>query len=467
MKKNQKLLEMMNHLDEKYIEEAEKASFLPQKNIWKRVGGIAASLALVVAIGTFPLWGILNQPEIGPEIPNGTTNETTNETGNIERLGEYVWDSKKGVFKLYSASEKVNDNHLSNVEVTTTTAPIGSDDEKRTPNVIYPYITGEFEAYRLTKKKLAPNYAGEKLGNVTMLGKDGKTLEAELYAIVGVDTKCAVAVKYPQYTHCVFANPDILFDTFAEFKAAYSLDTELYMGFVTIEHTMADQSERLRESKDIAPLKAMILALDGKACTYEEFAQNCDMKKSIGVNVAHGSQIFSGEGLQIFADGYLVTNFGGMIHIFDIGEDAAKTIIADVKKNKYDGVEIYNEKRDVIEEPALFQAPSIPETSGGYQGAIETAEAQPPYGLMTPSYDPHSSVEESTNAAPPYVPVETVPETAIEETTVAGPLFDVNQPSYEGSDPYAWTTEETVVCETNPLIYEGYDPYAMPKEPAN
>jgi hypothetical protein len=38
----------------------------------------------------------------------------------------------------------------------------------------------------------------------------------------------------------------------------------------------------------------------------------------------------------------------------------------------------------------------------------------------------------------PYVSVETVPETAVEETNSADPLYGVNQPSYEGRDPYAW-----------------------------
>lgn len=438
MKKNPKLLEMMNHIDEVYIEEAETARFLPQKNIWKRVGGIAASLALVAAIGTFPFWGNWNQPEIGAEIPGGTTNETTNETGDFVYLyADYVWDAEKGVFKL--STEGKGDNaeiqkepeYNLTTEATTTT---GDSDGKHTPDVLYPYIMGEFSSYELTKKAVAPNYVGESLGALTMCGKDGGTLEAELFAIVGVDTKCAVAVKYPQYDYRVFRNPDVAIDTFADFKTTYSLDTELYMGYIMVEYIYATQEQKLADfSNDLSSLKNLIFALDGKACTKEEFTDACDMTKSIGVKVAHGSQFVRSGGLQVFADGYLVTNLDGTLRIFDIGEDSAKEIIADVEKNKYDSVEIYTEKRDVIEKSAFSAELDIPETSGGCQGVLETAEQQSPYDLMTPSYDPHKKTEEK-----PYVSVETVPETAVEETNSADPLYGVNQPSYEGRDPYAW-----------------------------
>lgn len=438
MKKNQKLLEMMNDIDETYIEEAENASFLPQKNIWKRVGGIAASLVLVAAIGMFPFWGNWNRPEISDK----TKNEMMNETENFVYLyADCIWDPEKGVFTLTAEGATDNDEIQYNPEhnlttgATTTGATTTAEgsDGKHTPDVLYPYIMGEFSSYELTKKAVAPNYVGESLGALMMCGKDGRTLEAELFAIVGVDTKCAVAVKYPQYDYRVFRNPDVTFDTFADFKTAYSLDTEIYMGEVLVTYTMADRSESLSEMNSIAPLKAMILALDGKACTKEEFTDACDMAKSIGIKVVHGSQFVRSGGLQVFADGYLITNLDGTLRIFDIGKDSAQEIIADVEKNQYVGVEIYTEKREVIEKSAFSGNLDMPETSGGYQGVLETAEEQPPYGLMTPSYDPHKTTETK-----PYVPVETVPETAVEETNREDPLYGVNQPSYEGHDPYAW-----------------------------
>ena len=68
MKKNENILRMMSGLDEKYIEEAEKMSFRPQKAVWKRVSAIAASVALVAAICAFPIWGNFGSHEIGPAI---------------------------------------------------------------------------------------------------------------------------------------------------------------------------------------------------------------------------------------------------------------------------------------------------------------------------------------------------------------------------------------------------------------
>lgn len=476
MKKNQKILEMMNDLDEKYIEESEKASFLPQKNIWKRVSSIAASVALVAAICTFPLWGQFDNPEIGPAV-------------NLEDLEgkEFIWDAKTGVFALknndYAVSSVIEETatavgHLTeNTEATlewkdTTELVIEGNGDireeiKATPNVLYPYITGDYADYSIAKGQVMADKVGEKLGDVTMAGAEGDTLEAELYAITGVDTKCAVAVKYPKYaSYCIFYNPDVTFASFAEFKVSYSLDTELYMGAIMVEHIVADNSDHLVELKDIAPLKEKLLALDGTACTYEEFASRCDMKNSIGFDVAQGAiWRYAREGLQIFEDGYLVTNLGGGFHVFDIGKDAAKEIIADAKKNQYSGVNFYDETRDVLVDDTKVDdyTGALPETSVGFHG---TPAIDGPYELTTPSYDPHgpaSSTEiaeetvavETTTAAPPYIP-----ETKTEDVYATNPLI------YEGKDPYAveTETEETTFTQMSQPLYEGEDPYAMPKE---
>lgn len=469
MKKNDKLLKMMNDLDEAYIEEAEKTRFLTKTAGWKRVSSIAASLALVAAICTFPIWGQFDNPEIGHEV-------------NLENLEskEIVWDAKAGVFTLKNYDYKLLSfggyGTDSTTEATTTTSAEliiegredVSVDLKATPNVLYPYITGDYASYTMARGRVMEDKVGEKLGKVTMAGADGKTLSAELYAIAGVDTRCAVAVKYPKYaSYCIFYNSRVTFASFAEFKAAYSLDTELYMGCVMVEHTVADNRDCLVEMKGIAPLKEKLLALDGASCTYAEFAARCDMKKSIGFDVAQGAVWnYAFGGLQIFSDGYLVTNLGGGLYIFDIGKDAAREMIADAKANQYVGVNFYDEARDVLIDDTGDDdhTGALPETSGAFQGA---PAIDGPYELTTPSYDPHSPASsteiaeetvatETTTAAPPYMP-----ETTAECVYATNPLI------YEGKDPNAMVSETTTEIASEEMrhpVYEGNDPYAMPKE---
>ena len=219
MKKNENILRMMSGLDEKYIEEAEKMNFRPQKAVWKRVSAIAASVALVAAICAFPIWGNFGSHEIDPAI----------ETHDLSEK-EIVWDAQAGVFILKyraddsgaeteiaveSATETVTGNAVAGVGIGTT----GAETSPLTPNVLYPYMTGEYAAYNITKGRVTADKIGEKLGDVTMKGADGETLSAEAYTIVGIDARCAVAVQYPDYAYyCIFRNANVEFSSFAESK---------------------------------------------------------------------------------------------------------------------------------------------------------------------------------------------------------------------------------------------------------
>ena len=464
MKKNENILRMMSGLDEKYIEEAEKMNFRPQKAVWKRVSAIAASVALVAAICAFPIWGNFGSHEIDPAI----------ETHDLSEK-EIVWDAQAGVFILKyraddsgaeteiaveSATETVTGNAVAGVGIGTT----GAETSPLTPNVLYPYMTGEYAAYNITKGRVTADKIGEKLGDVTMKGADGETLSAEAYTIVGIDARCAVAVQYPDYAYyCIFRNANVEFSSFAEFKAAYSLNTELYMGIVMVEHTVADNSDKLVEFSSIAPLKAMILALDGESCTYQEFAKNCDMKMSIGVEVSQSTFWKYASGLQIFEDGYLVTNVSGGLLIFDIGEDAARKIIADAKAHQYRGVNFYEEARDVFVDQTKGDdyTGALPETE--ISGPYIPSSGDDPYELVTPSYDPHKPGSEQTEIAW-ETEIYVVPEIHSTESD----LHETNPLIYEGKDPYAWTetttaappympkTEESGAYATNPLVYDPY-----------
>lgn len=464
MKKNENILKMMNGLDEKYIEEAEKMSFRPQNAVWKRVSAIAASVALVAAICAFPIWGNFSSNEIGPAIGTQDLSEK-----------EIIWDAQAGIFVLKYQTGESETSTSSGTESATETETITAnaatgvgigtpnEETKATPNVLYPYMTGEYAAYDIAKGKVTADKIGEKLGDVTMMGDGGETMRAEAYAIEGIDTKCAVAVKYPKYaSYCIFRNTNVTFSSFAEFKAAYSLKTELYMGVVMVEHIVADNSDRLVEFSSIAPLKAMILALEGESCTYEEFAKNCDMKTSIGMEVTQSTFWQYACGLQIFEDGYLVTNLGGGLHIFHIGKSAAKAIIADAKAHPYMGVNFYDEVRDILVDDTKDDdyTGAIPETSGAFHGgpAIDG-----PYELTTPSYDPHKPESGQTEIAW-ETEIYVVPEVGSTESDPE----ETNPLVYEGKDPYAWVetttaappympeTEVSGAYATNPLVYDPY-----------
>lgn len=451
MKKNPKLLEMMNNIDEKYIEEAEKAKFLPQKNIWKRVGSIAASLALVAAIGTFPFWGNLNQPEIGPEIPNGTTNETTNKTEDFVYLyADYVWDSKQGIFKSYTESattgNSTNESRNPSLTVeTTTTVP---------PNKEYPHLTGLYEDYIRARMGINKAYVGEFLSDITIQDEDGNTSPAQMYRLKSIDPKYAVCIQYSENTerYSTYYNPNVTFETFSDFKNAYSLEEHLYIGDgLIVNYNYQTKTETLTQPNGsyLNTVRYRILQADGKSCTYDEFLQNLENYERVGMQACHGEMRCFDSGLQVFADGYLMTNLGGTVQIFDIGKESAESIISAAKilEKEVGCFYFYDDERDILSDTVKHDSVSEPPVGTAVDGMT---------GLTTPSYDPHKTKESE-----PYAPADTVLETVVEETNREEPLYGVNQPSYEGHDPYAWTTtEETMVYETNPLIYEGDDPYA-------
>ena len=446
---------MMNNIDEKYIKEAEKAKFLPQKNIWKRVGSIAASLALVAAIGTFPFWGNLNQPEIGPEIPNGTTNETTNETTNktedfVYLYADYVWDAKQGIFKSYTESATAGNstnesrNPSLTVEVTTTVPP----------NKEYPHLTGLYEDYIRARMGINKAYVGEFLSDITIQDEDGNTSLAQMYRLKSIDPKYAVCIQYSENTerYSTYYNPNVNFETFSDFKNAYSLEEHLYIGDgLIVNYNYQTKTETLTQPKGsyLNTVRYRILQADGKSCTYDEFLQNLENYESVGMQALHGEMRCFDSGLQVFADGYLMTNLGGTVQIFDIGKESAESIISAAKilEKEVGCFYFYDDERDILSDTVKHDSVSEPPVGTAVDGMT---------GLTTPSYDPHKTKESE-----PYAPADTVLETVVEETNREEPLYGVNQPSYEGHDPYAWTTtEETMVYETNPLIYEGYDPYA-------
>ncbi len=409
----------MNELDPRYIEEAEEAKFTSKKNLWRQIGGIAASFVIVAALCTVPFWGYTPGNEIG---------------GEPEISSVLHWNPKTGTFYYPELTENQNMGYTNNTlvpeggtgnkpvpDIGTVNSPTSAGANKgdaTPPHQYYTVPTGDYADYQLPGGTVAKNLIGDPLGQMTMRTEDkSDALTVEVFAISSIDSRYAVAILYPETnTYRVLFSTAVTPATFGELMKAYTLKTELYMGMVLAEHVVATNSDRLVEAVDVDALKAMIFALDGEACTLEELERGCRGDLSaVGISATHSALWKSGVGsigIQIFEKGYLATNLGGKLYTFRIDKGAASDILDHCKSESYENVLFYGRDREIIER-----------TQGGNSGDVSETTAAPPYNptapvetsdgynpnLTTPGYDrPVSSTEEDkgTYAAPDDVTTE-------------------------------------------------------------
>ncbi len=459
----------MNELDESLIEEAETAKFSAKRPIWKPLGAIAACALLVVGIASAPnLKDLFNNHELGEE--------TLNDVEYVPK--ELIWDAEKGVF-VYAigtvddlddgegeigdvswntypaiwyetkiAGGNINETVQETVRDSATLKLPESTYSGFSASIIHPYLSGEYESYLLKSGYYADSSdLGEYLATVPDKYSD---FTHDVYAMKGVSSDYIVLVNYLvsdttfERKYCMFVNiesinEDVKFATLSEFMNTFCMRSMLYIGETLVTHSVADNTDTLSEFYDHTELRSMIFSLDGIACTYEEFEKNCESKKSIGMNITHETFFYGKgtKGLQIFEDGYLMTNLDGTLRVFIINKEAAKAIISHVEEANYKDIMVYDEDREV-----LTNAPS--ETTNGLtDGLTQTSMG----------YDPHNPyVEETTTAKPPYA-VETTTETAKEPIStwsdekggLTTPGYDPNASTNFADDTYPATTSHDIL----------------------
>ncbi len=400
-----KLMAGMNELDDRFLEEAESA--IPAKKLpWKKITAIAASLVLALGIAAVPLF-----QHAGPN----------NELGDVLYVRTYtVWDAKTGTF--LRVTEEIVDTlgqeaEIGKTDPSTTNENIGGNGEiastepaikpaidlytqyyapgSEPPSMLYPFMTGNYESYRYLGRYRHEDLVGEKLDNVTMKG--AKEVDATVHAIRGIAPEAAVLVRYDglesyNEEYYLFINDAVRFDTFAALMDAYSMKTEVYWGFSLASYDVATKTTTLSEMYDHTALKAMVYALEGTACTAEEFEKNCQSKKSMGIDLYHANLSGIGkQGLQIFEEGYLVTNLGGVMHFFEIGEAAAREIIDFAKETSVKDVTFYDTERDIVSDEPIVPGGTPVETTS------ELSEYIPSETMSSPAYNPNA-IEKTTAA---------------------------------------------------------------------
>ncbi len=400
----------MTELDDKYIEEAENAKFIAKRPVWKTVTAIAACAALVVGMASAPFWGNFM----------GDTEQT--HENNVQHIrNEVIWNAEKGIFEYDYENSSIGRFNRPDIgyvapaeglDETKVQSAIGTmpgihhetENETRIPVAIQflAYMTDEYESYLQATGNIRKQFLGEKLSKnelkLTPIYGAPTSVTADVYAVKGIDPKTAVAVKYSlgdMTNTLIFFSKDADFSDFSEFKTAYSLDTMLYMGETVVTHSVATNTDTLREMYDHTSLKAMIFALDGKACTYNDFVKDCDSKKSFGIDIYHEAFTAKGDtGLQIFEEGYLMINLDGALRIFKIDETEAKAIIDYAKENVKDA-SFYSAERDVFK---TYDIPNggLPETSGAYIPKDSTTAAAPYLPGGAPAHNEETRTEEQT-----------------------------------------------------------------------
>ncbi len=415
-KKNESLLNVMNGLDDKHIEEAEKTVFTEKRPLWRHFVSVASGVALVSAIVTFPFWGNL-----------GSNTELTH-IPSPDSEANLVWDGDNGSFvtpeqlgkKEANAEETMPEIGTPDIypieetdaihwtgEPNASASHFTKTDERIA--LAFPFLAHQNNDYVYAQHTIDASDIEHDLGAVKLTDRDGNEANAHLYTICGVDSAYALAVSCPESgleNYFAFYRRDAEFKTFAEYKAAYSLDSMLYMGPLvsTVTKTQEYLEESIHEATDFSSLKAMIFSLDGKSCTYDDFLKNCGDGRSVGISVRHKTLFKNTKtGLQLFEDGYLLCNVGGTLQIFEVDSRAVSNILNTIETNHYGKYFSIHNQEDTPTE-TTYAAPSyhpdVPETTSETTSkpnfpetayAEETTPVGGNSGATTPSYDPHQS----------------------------------------------------------------------------
>ncbi len=358
MSKNEELLKKMSELDEGFIEEAEKTKWHTKGMLWKQLGGIAACALIAVSLAATPFISKLSDNhELGTELVDV-----------LYVRGQYVWDKTTGAFvwkmETFQDTEGKNEADETNAVIETGIVPVvgepgGTSSALQTTTkpleyeqaaLMYPFIRGEYRTHALSFGYVMKSNIEESLGAVTMTDEKGDketthSKAAELFRIKGIDPAYAVAVKYEGFErYHVFINSSAQSETLTALKQAYSLDSKLYMGEVLVTHDMATNTNTYKEFSEMTTLKEMILALEGEAYSMQDFIKNRPSNvNQMGIGVTHISLNGMGQmAIQIYEDGYLQTNIGGVLQLFQIDTMAAKEIIAYAREKNLDGVAFYD-----------------------------------------------------------------------------------------------------------------------------
>lgn len=371
--KNSEKLRMLDALDEKYLEEAnEDIRFRSKTPMWVKGLSVAACAALVLSLSLAPLF---LQGNDSMEKADGYS------TSNSETL--WFWDAENGFF---SNVDQAGLEYIAAEGNTGTPESVTTSDNKYSLfGDLYPTVAdGAYAQYGYYLGRVELKYIEEKLGETTLMLNPDKQIscKAEVYRIKGIDPQYVVAVKADTASpyvqggklegYLLFYRKDPHFESFSALAEAYDLKNQMYTGKVSVQGLMTGTGviqNIIYPSEENRLFCEKLLQIDGKAV--DVTLPKTD--RSIGIDC--GFLVTSGAfGIQIFEGGYLATNIGGKLHIFDIGKEAAAMLIEEgmaLSPSTGGITTIYGEEEDPM--------PSTTETSGGY--IPEETTGEDPYAI--------------------------------------------------------------------------------------
>lgn len=368
--KNSEKLRMLDALDEKYLEEAnEDIRFRSKTPMWVKGLSVAACAVLVFAfsLGSFFLH----------EEYDSATEISENDYASDGQV-MWFWNEEKG-FLFYADRSSieyitVEDKGYPELEVTTTT-----EGKYDLPRDFYPTEAyGDYASYAYFYSKAEWKNIEKKLGEITLMLSFDENIScsAEVYRIENIDPYYAVAIKpdaantYVQRGkldgYLLFYRKDVRFESFSALAEAYDLKNQMYTGKVSVQGLMTGTGviqSIIYPSEENRLFCEKLLQVDGKAVD----VTLPKIDRSIGIDC--GFLVTSGAfGIQIFEGGYLATNIGGKLHIFDIGKEAAAMLIEEgmALSPSTGGVTVYDGELDAsMHEQTEVSKGYIPEETTG------------------------------------------------------------------------------------------------------
>ena len=397
------MLRALNEIDARYIEEAEcKENFGNKKRKWTKILSAAACAVLVCGLTAIPIVKTIRQH-----------NDIGTQPG--DKITMLHWNALEGKFEYVPIDEIENSDYYYNLDT-----EVGNkifENFSHTDPAIKPAqavgyrpakLCVNLEDYFWNQGYVDEDYLDEYIRDVEVsfgTDQDGndviRTMKA--YTIKGIDSVYVIAIKsdgempygIQDGVALTFYNTSMEeesgFISISDMIDTLNLDEQLFIGALFSTGTLTETgivTETNIKEEDRALLE-MLLSLTGDAARHVDIAEDSE---SVGIQCGLRILGGSGFGIQIFEEGYLMTNLCGVLSVFQIDADAAREIIDCAKENpaEWGCYQIYE---NGVSGVGLTKTEEYTiETSGGYipNGALE--EANPP---MTESTKTTHSTEVS------------------------------------------------------------------------
>lgn len=187
----------------------------------------------------------------------------------------------------------------------------------------YPVVSLGGDLYESRVKKISVEQIGNLISPVMMTQIDTQKkkheIDAELYEIKNISTRCAIAVRYEDYDgFYVFVNPAYKPNTLGDLIDSLNLRETLTFGHIYCEEWQNEEYVLMEYSMDNLAASVWALLLDTPQVSMSKDREYGEEMMTISINLVELG--YENVALSITEDGYLQTNLLGTGKLFYIGE---------------------------------------------------------------------------------------------------------------------------------------------------